>query len=213
MHRRRMLGAAAATAVVGAGTAANRLAGVPLSSWAATPRAVGDGKLWLLVTSGLIADDPWLPSLIGFTVVLVVALHALSVQQVVGAAAVGQVVSALLVYAVVGVVHMLDPHLVASLLGLEDYGLSAMIAAWIGAVAFVGWRRYPTRRGRLAVAAGCVVCLLVGLAFRPHLNFLDSEHLVGFALGAAVASSLPRRVALPIRKLAAVAATTLGGAR
>jgi hypothetical protein len=205
-----MVGAAAATAIVGAGTAANRLAGVPLSQWAATPRAVGNGKVWLLVTSGLLADKPWLPSLIGFTIVLVVALHVLSVPQVVGAAAFGQIASALLVYGLVGAAHVVDPHLVGSLLGFEDYGLSAMIAAWIGAIAFVGWRKYPRTRGRAAVGAGCAVCLLVGLAFRPHLDFLDSEHLVAFAIGAAVASSIPRRLAIPIRKVA-VAAAAFGG--
>lgn len=210
MRPQRLVGAGAATAVVGAGTAVNRLAGVPLSSWAATPHAVGDGKVWLLVTSGLIADDPWLPSLIGFTIVLVVALHVLSVPQVVGAAAFGQVASALLVYGVLGVAHALDPHLVQSLLGLEDYGLSAMIAAWIGAVAAVAWRRNPGMPGRAGVAVGCLACLLVGLAFRPHLDALDSEHLVAFGFGATAASPLPGRLTVPIRKLVAVAAAALG---
>lgn len=200
-----------ATAVVGCGTVANRLAGVPLSSWAATPRAVGNGKVWLVVTSGLLADNPWLPSLLGFAIVLAVALHVLSVPQVVGAAALGQIASAFLVYGVVGVVRVVDPHLVGSLLGFEDYGVSAMIAAWIGAIAWIGWNRYPTPRGRAAVGAGCIVCLLVGLAFRPDLNVLDSEHLVAFAIGAAVASSIPGRMAVPFRKIASVAAAAIGG--
>jgi hypothetical protein len=208
---RRIVGTAAATAVVGGSTAANRLAGAPLSWWAATPRAVGNGKLWLLVTSGVLADNPWLPSLLGFAIVLVVALHVLSVPQVIGAAALGQIASALLVYGIVGAAHSVDPHVFRSLLGYEDYGVSAIIAAWIGAIARVGWRKYPTVRGRAAVAAGCVVCLLVGLAFRPDVNFLDSEHLVAFAIGAAVASTIPGRTAVAMRRLLAVAAAAIGG--
>ncbi len=199
-----------ATAIVGIGTAATRLAGVPPSWWAATPRGVGNGKVWLLATSGLLADNPWLPSLLGFAIVLVVALHVLSVPQVVGAAALGQIASALLVYGVVGAVQLADPHLVRALLGYEDYGLSAIIAAWIGAMASVGWRRHPTLRGRVAVTGGCIVCLLVGLAFRPHLTFLDSEHLVAFGIGVAIVSPIRGRMAVPIRKIAAGVAAALG---
>ena len=48
----------AATAVAGAVTAANRAGWLDLSHLAATPRAVAEGKLWLLLTSGVIADRP-----------------------------------------------------------------------------------------------------------------------------------------------------------
>src|SRR5438046_561579 len=56
----------AATAVAGAVTAANRAGWLDLAHLAASPRAVAEGKLWLLLTSGVIADRPWLPSLLGF---------------------------------------------------------------------------------------------------------------------------------------------------
>jgi hypothetical protein len=202
----RPLGLVGATAVVGAGTAANRLAGLPLASMAATPRAVGDGKLWLLVTSGLLADTPWLPSLFGFAIVLAVALYVLPVRDVVLVAAAGQIVSALIVYGIIGLARLVEPHTFASVIDLPDFGVSAMIAAWIGAVAAVAWARHD----HLLVVAGCLACLGVGLAFRPTITFLDSEHIVAFAIGIACLSSRFRRIAVPIRKAVAVALSALG---
>jgi hypothetical protein len=191
----------AATAVAGAGTAANRLAHVPLSSIAATPRAVGEGKVWLLVTSAIVADTPWLPSLLGFAVALVVVLYVLPLRQVVVAAVVGQFASTLLVYGIVGGARLVDGRAFASVVDVQDFGLSAMIAAWIGAVACVAWARHS----HLRVVAGCLLCLGVGLAFRPTLTFLDSEHVVAFGLGAVVVRHPLARIAVPLRRAAAVA--------
>jgi hypothetical protein len=202
---------AVATAVVGAGTGANRLFGVPLSSFAASPRLVGEGRVWLLVTSGVLADNPWLPSLAGFAIALTVALWVLPGYVVVSAAAAGQILSALLVYGSVGLVRLLDPHAFGTVVGQSDFGLSAVIAAWIGAVAAVYWRRNPSARARMGVVLGCLCCLGVGLAFRPHLTFLDSEHIVAFAIGAAMLKPARPRLAAA-RRLAAVAAAALFGA-
>jgi len=190
-----------AMAVAGAGTAANRLDGVPLSSLAATPRAVGEGKFWLLLTSGLLADTPWLPSLLGFGVVLVGVLYVLPPRKVFVAAVAGQLGSTLLVYGLIGGARLVDGHAFASVVGLQDYGVSAMIAAWIGAVAGVAWGRHSPLR----IALGCLVCLGVGLAFRPTLTFLDSEHVVAFAIGVAVVRVSFAQVVLPVRRVATVA--------
>ena len=46
----------AATAVAGAVTAANRAGWLDISHLAATPRAVAEGELWRLLTSGVIAE-------------------------------------------------------------------------------------------------------------------------------------------------------------
>jgi hypothetical protein len=168
---------------------------------AATPRAVGEGKLWLLVTSGLLADTPWLPSLLGFAIVLAVALYVLPLRQLLSAAVAGQLLSALLVYGVIGGARVVDGHAFDSVVDLQDYGVSTMIAAWIGAVACVAWAGHS----HLRVVAGCLVCLVVGLAFRPTVTFLDSEHIVAFAIGVAVVRQpVPRFVAV-IRRTATVA--------
>lgn len=197
----RPLGVLGATAVVGGGTAANRLAGVPLAAMAATPRAVGQGKLWLLVTSGLLADTPWLPSLLGFAIVLAVALYVLPLRHILAAAVAGQFVSTLLVYGIIGGARLVDGHAFGSVVDLQDFGVSAMIAAWIGAVAGVAW----VRHSHLRVAAGCLACLAVGLAFRPTLTFLDSEHIVAFAIGVAVVRQPIARIAAPVRRAVTVA--------
>jgi hypothetical protein len=194
-----------AIAVVGAGTAANRLLGVPLASMAATPRAVGEGKLWLLVTSALVADTPWLASLLGFAVVLAVVVYVLPLPQILAAAAAGQFLSTLLVYGVIGGARLVDGYAFGSVVDLQDYGVSALIAAWIGAVAGVAW----AGRSHLAVAAGCLVCLAVGLAFRPTLTFLDSEHVVAFAIGVAVVRQPSARIAVSIRRAVTVGLATL----
>ena len=212
MGTRRTVGVAAATAVVGAGTAANRLFGVPLSSFASSPRLVGDGRVWLLVTSGVLADNPWLPSLAGFAIALAVALWVLPGRVVASAALAGQVLSALLVYGSVGLVRLYDAHAFDSVVGQSDFGLSAVIAAWIGAVAGVYWGRYTSAGGRSGVVLGCLCCLGVGLVFRPHLTLLDSEHVVAFAIGAAVPNPVWPRVVAPARRLAAVAAAAVFGA-
>lgn len=177
---------------------------MPLASVAATPRAVGEGKVWLLVTSALLADTPWLPSLLGFAVVLAVVVYVLPLRQVLAAAVAGQLVSTLLVYGIIGAARLVDGHAFGSVVDLQDFGFSAMIAAWIGAVACVAWARHS----HLQVVAGCLVCLAVGLAFRPTLTFLDSEHIVAFAIGVAVVRQPFARIALPIRRAVAVATTT-----
>src|SRR5581483_5194315 len=206
MRAGRPLGLVAATAAVGAGTAANRLAGFLFLMMPPPPRAVDDGKVWLLVTSGLLADTPWLPSLFGFAIVLAVALYVLPPRDVVLAAAAGQIGSALIVYGIIGAGRLGDPHAFASVNDLQDFGVSAVIAAWIGAVAAVAWARHS----HVLVVAGCLACLGVGLAFRPTVTFLDSEHIVAFAIGTACVSPRFRRIGVPIRKAVAVALTAFG---
>lgn len=191
-------------AVAGTGTAADQLGVVPLASLAATPRAVGEGKVWLLLTSAVLADTPWLPSLLGFAVVLVGVLCVLPVRQVIVAAVAGQFLSTAVVYGAIGAARLVDGQAFSSVLGVQDYGLSAMIAAWIGAVAGVAWGR----QSPLRVVAGCLACLGVGLACRPTLTFLDSEHVVAFAIGIAVVRVSLSRFVLPVRR-AAVAVTGL----
>jgi hypothetical protein len=210
--RRVLPGTLAGTLIVAGGTALNRVAGLPLASVAASPRAVGEGRLWLLVSSGLLADDPWLASLVGFAISMSVVLTLTSTRVALGAAAAGQVGSTLIVYGVIACARLVDPQAFSALVDFNDYGLSAIIAAWIGVAAAILWRRHPTSGDHAAVIAGCLACLAIGLACRPDVTFLDSEHLVAFALGVAVAGPARRR--RPIRsigRLIVTAATSLIG--
>jgi hypothetical protein len=188
---RRAVAVAALTSGAGVVTIANRSHWIGLANLAASPRAIAQGKLWLLLTSGMVADRPWLPSLLGFAIVGFAALSVASVRVVVLAALAGQVVATLLVYGFLGLARVVDGGAFAGLVNTPDIGLSAIIAAWIGVAAQAFWRRYRSRRGRVLTALGCIGCGLIGFAFRPDLTALDSEHMVAFALGVLIASSAP----------------------
>ncbi len=168
---------------------------VPLSALAATPRDIAEGKVWLLATSALVADRPWLPSMLGFVGVGLVALAVCGTAMTWATAALGHMVSTLLVYALVAAVGLVRPHAFQSVLTLSDYGLSAIIAVWLGAIASLEWKRRPAVGPRAAVAALCVLAALVGWLLRPDLTVLDLEHLVAFALGAALVRRAPAATA------------------
>ena len=176
-----------AAAVVGVVTAANRLGAVSIPALASSPRGIGEGKLWLLATSALLADRPLAPSFIGFVVVGLAALAVCGARVLWTTAAAGHVLSALGVYGLVGAVRLVDPAAFQSVLSLQDYGLSAVIAAWIGAIACVQWRRGTGFGRRIAIVAGCLGCAGIGILCRPDLTVLDSEHVVAFAIGVALA--------------------------
>jgi hypothetical protein len=184
--------ASAVTAVTAVVTGTNRAGLLPVSTLAATPQSVGEGKLWLLLTSGLLADRPAVPSIVGFWLVGFAVLLLLSPRVVAGVALGGHTLSALAVYGVIALTRVLDPQAFASVLKLADYGLSAMIAAWLGAIACVFWRRHPSRIARVLIVLGSAGCAGIGLALRPDLTFLDSEHLVAYGVGVALANARVR---------------------
>ena len=184
----------AATVVAGAVTVANRTGWPGFSHLAASPKAVAEGRLWLLFTSGVVADRPWLPSQLGFAIVGFAALAAARPSVVVVAALAGHVLATLVVYGFLGAVDALDRDAFANLVDRPDIGLSAIIAAWIGLVSCVLWRRFRSRRAHVLNVLGCIGCALIGFAFRPDVTVLDSEHIVAFAFGVAVAAWWPQPV-------------------
>jgi hypothetical protein len=188
-----VLAASAATGITTALTLANRLGDLPLSSLAASAQTIENGKLWLIVTSGLIADRPAVPSLIGFWIVGLAVLLVCSTRLAVGVAVAGHTLSALGIYGVIGLTRLVDPHAFSTVAKLADYGLSAMIAAWLGAIARTFWARYPSHPHRLLIALGSLGCAGVGLAFRPDVTFLDSEHLLAYTIGVILADQHSRR--------------------
>lgn len=187
------LTASAAVAVSTVVTVANRLGEFRLSALASSPAAVGEGKVWLVVSSALLADRPAVVSLIGFWIVGFAALLVCSARLVAGAAVGGHILSALAIYGVIGVARLASPHAFASVMHVPDYGMSAIIAAWLGAMAGVLWRRHQELGPRLLVILGTLVCLGVGLLFRPDMTFLDSEHVLAYALGVALADEAVRK--------------------
>jgi hypothetical protein len=183
-----VLGATGAISVV---TAINRLNVLPTRLLASSPQEVADGRIWLLGTSALVADRPAVASIVGFAVVGLAGV-ALTGPRVVWLAAVtGQVASALLIYGVILLTRAADPTAFASVVTRSDYGTSAIIAAWIGAVAYLLWER----GARLRAVALCAVSGLVGWLFKSQLTALDAEHVVALGCGIAAMRYGARRPA------------------
>ena len=178
----------AVMAVVSALTALQRVGAVPLASLAASPREVADGRLWLLVTSGAIAADPLLWSLLSFYALAFLTLALCGPRILWLAALIGQAFSTLLGYSLIGVARFLDPGAFHQLVSAPDYGLSAISAAWLGAIAAIGWRTRRQSIGRAAIVLGCVaIACLAWFVRGKGLDLLDSEHVFAFAIGVGVA--------------------------
>jgi hypothetical protein len=185
-----IVAAVGAVSLVTAGTVAGV---VPLRALAATPRAIAEGKVWLLFTSALVADRPIEAELLAFAGFAIAVLLLVGPRILWWSAALGHVGSTLAVYGLVGGVRLFVPSAFASILSVEDYGMSAIIAAWIGVVAAVAWRRRRDAAARLCVVAFCATSVLIAEVVSPGLTVLDGEHLVAFSIGIAATHELVRR--------------------
>jgi hypothetical protein len=165
--------------VISTATAFTRGGQIPLRTLAATPAALAEGRVWLLVTSAVLADRPAAASIIGFLVVGLAATWLCGPRVTWVAAASGHVLSALIVYVAVGLFRFAEPAAFEHVLRLPDYGTSAVIAAWIGAIAYGLW----LRGGRAGAVALVVASALLGWYFKGTLTVLDTEHAVALAFG------------------------------
>jgi hypothetical protein len=145
---------------------------------------LADGNLLGLFTSALPVEGP-LP-------VLQIAAAALAAAAVIhragavvwcSAALVGHVGSALLTYGIVGLASALGSTSAENASNDADYGISAVLAASLGALLASGLRAGD----RLLIALG-VVAFVALVPF--SIGWLDLEHLFAFGLGAAVALRL-----------------------
>jgi hypothetical protein len=190
----------AVIAVVASLTALQRAGAVSLSSLAASPREVVDGRLWLLVSSGAIAADPLLWSLLSFCCLALLTLAVCGWRILWLAALAGQTVSALLGYSIIGVARLVDPGAFQRLVTAPDYGVSAICAAWLGAVAGTGWQKRGESIRRAAIVLGCVAAASLAWFVRGRgLDVLDSEHVFAFGIGVAAghAKPFPRKLRVP----------------
>lgn len=170
-----------ATCLISAVTVLTRISQVPVRLLAATPASVAEGRVWLLVTSALVADRPAVASILGFLAVGIAAVVLVGPRVAWVAAAGGHIFSAAIVYVAIGLVRVADPGAYMSSLGLQDFGTSAIIAAWIGAIAYWLWQR----RRRIEAVGFCAVSAGIGWYCKGALTVLDWEHLVavGFGIG------------------------------
>lgn len=160
-------------------------------SVAASPERVREGKLWFLVSSGMLVDRPIMISLICFVVLGLLALLVCGVATYWEAVFLGQVAATIVVYAAIGATRWIVPAAFQSAVASPDFGVSTISAAWLGAIAAVGWRsRGRSTVGKCWIAVSCVAVGLFAFSVRPDVTALSSEHLVAFVLG--VAAATPR---------------------
>ena len=196
--RRSALTLTCATGAISVVTAANRLGAFDVRTFASSPQQLADGRVWLLLTSAALADKPAVASILGFLVVGLVALAVCGSRVVWVSALLGHVGATLTVYLGVGLIRDLSSGAYQGAVTYPDYGTSAIIAAWIGAVAFVAWRR----RLRGAAVALVLVAAAIGWLCKNELTILDTEHAFALLFGAASArfapaARLPRLVRRP----------------
>lgn len=205
LSRREWVLLASLMTVVSGLTAAEREHLIPLSVLAASPHTVGQARLWSLLTSALLVQSPLFWSLASFALVGALTLKVCGTRVLWISALAGHVASTLVVYALLVLARTFDPRALEAVMSAPDYGVSAISAAWIGAIASVSWRaRNRTLRGKIATALAVVATALFGWTLRGHLNFLDLEHVVAFCIGVAVAVRLSGTVRATRLELRAV---------
>jgi len=161
------------------------------SKLAASPSRVGNGDLWLLATSGLLVQRPIALSLVSFVALALLVVVVCGPKVLWLCAIIGHVFSTVIAYGLLAAVRLADHTAYASLQHSPDYGVSAIAAAWLGAIACTAWpRRGSSLRGKAAVVLSCAAVALfawmVQRHVQRHLTFLDSEHGFAFALGVLV---------------------------
>jgi hypothetical protein len=177
--------------VVSAVTGAERARLIPLSVFAASPHAVAEAHIWLLLTSALLVQSPYFWSLVTFGLLGALTLAVCGGRALWLSALAGHIGSTLLVYALLAAVHTAKPHAFEGLQTAPDYGVSAISSAWLGAIAAASWRaRDRTPHGRFAIGLAVVAMALFGWMLRRHLSFLDLEHVVAFGIGITVVVQL-----------------------
>jgi hypothetical protein len=177
----------ALVAVVSSLTTAERTGLVPLKDLASSPHAVAEARLWSLVTSALLVSYPLVWSLVTFALLGALALRFCGSRVVFIAGVAGHIGSTLAVYAVMALTWTFDPRAFEALSRAPDYGVSAVSAAWIGALAAVSWQaRNRTLRGKILTALAVLSAAGFGLIVRGHVNFFDLEHILAFGVGVGV---------------------------
>ena len=163
--------------------------GVLSESWfASSPRKIQEGKFWLLFTNALVCDHPRGASFFALVLFAVIALWICGSRVLWTTAAMGHVFSTLCVYAMLALIRFVDAGAFDGALSARDIGVSAVCAAWLGAVAAILWRRPgKTRNRKIAIVAGVVVVGTSAYVVNPDLTVLDSDHVFAFVIGAAVA--------------------------
>ncbi|HST17372.1 MAG TPA: hypothetical protein VLK36_06860 [Gaiellaceae bacterium] len=175
--------------VVTALTLVIRAHDLSLAIFAATAAKIAAGDVWLLPASALVVDRPVYVGLVTFGLLGFATLRICGTRVFWVVAVAGHIGSTLAIYAIIGASRLTDPDAFTSALARQDFGVSAMQGAWVGAIAATAWGRAGAdARARASVTAG--VCALAGVAWwlHPDPSILTTEHLIAFVVGWGVVS-------------------------
>ncbi len=165
---------------------------VSVHALASSPDQLAEGHVWLLATSGIVLEGPLVAGMLGFAALAVTALLVCPPRVLFLSALLGHVCSTVLAYLGLGLVRVFEPEAFRFFVTAPDYGVSAIAAAWLGAVAAITWTRRRGRAGRLFTVIFVVAVTAFGWSLRRDLNALDSEHVIAFAIGIGLAVGMPR---------------------
>jgi hypothetical protein len=175
--------------IVTVSTLAIRAHDISVSIFAASAEKIGAGEIWLLPASALVVDRPVYVGLVAFGLLGFAALRICGTRVFWVVAVMGHIGSTLAVYAIIGASRLTDPDVFTRALASQDFGVSAMQGAWVGAIAATTWDRAGADpKGRAFVASG--VCAIAGVAWwlHPDPSILTTEHLFAFLIGCGVVS-------------------------
>jgi hypothetical protein len=199
LHRTATPTAYGLVVLVAAMTAAAHAGFVSVNTLAASPERFAQGRVWLLVSNGVLVQRPLLLSLISFALLSLFTLYLCGPRIYVASTVVGHVGATLLAYAVVAAAFALDRGAIRSVLNMPDYGVSAIQASWIGAIAATSWRRHgQTLRGRVLIVLACLAVTAFAWMLRSDLTLLDLDHLFAFVIGASFAAARASRHTPPL---------------
>jgi hypothetical protein len=155
---------------------------------ASSADAVAEGRLWLLGASALVAQGA-LPAIqIAATVVLVWGVVRHLGGPVFWAVALAAHVGTTVVTdAGIGLLALVDPSDGHRIAAAHDYGISAIAAGCVGALAVAG-ALGAVPRPRVAVGLGVAALLACVVLIPADAELADVEHLVALLVGATVAA-------------------------
>lgn len=157
---------------------------------ASTASGVEHGRVWTLLSSMLPVSEYPAAELAGCALTVAVALRVLGGLRFWAVALASHLGSALIAYAGIAVLWLLDPVAASDAAVEDDYGISAVWLGTIGAITAVLYQE-----GRRRVALGVAgVAVAASIALGTDSDWLPvAEHLLALAIGAAVAVALARR--------------------
>jgi hypothetical protein len=164
---------------------------------ASSPAALAAGKVWTLLTSGLVIDGTAAPQLVVTAALALAALRCGGTRLFWTAAAAGHIGSTLIAYSGVGLVWLVDERLVDGVVRAPDYGISCIWAAGLGVVAAGAWLRGGTPGRAVAVAS---LGVLATVTVYSH-GIATVEHGLAWILGAVVAVAAARHSAAAAERL------------